>query len=577
MTQTHSHANTEASADSQARVGTHADAQASADANASGNTHKGSHADIQPLASEIWCGPLSPVEDGGLESPRIGIAGISIESSTFSPHISGWEAFTLRRGDDLRNYYPFFANDSDELWAAARWVPLAHGRSLPGGAVDREVYESMRDEIVDRIRAEVEANGAFDGFYFDIHGAMSVVGMEDAEGDLSTAVRAALGDDTLISCSMDLHGNVSATLAENVDMLTCYRMAPHEDAFNTKERAVFNLLTRLRSSKGADVVARRPLQAWVQVPILLPGEKTSTRLEPAKSLYEQLPVIEARAGVQDASIWIGYAWADEPRCQIAVAIYGDDEQAIGQATADLAKDIWAARDGFEFVAPVGSLAECLDLALNREEGAATPYVISDSGDNPTAGGAGDVSWTLGELLSDPRLASGDKTVIHASIFDPQAVAAAVHAGVGGTVDVEVGGRVDGRSRGPVRIVGEVFSITPGDDTAGTVVVIRQGAVHSIITERRKPYHHVHDFTDLGLDPHSADIVLVKIGYLEPELYDMAADWRMALTPGGVDQDLIRLGHHRIERPMFPFDPDMADPQFVPVIRKRGAETRRFSE
>ena len=34
---------------------------------------------------------------------------------------------------------------------------------------------------------------------------------------------------------------------------------------------------------------------------------------------------------------------------------------------------------------------------------------------------------------------------------------------------------------------------------------------------------------------------------------------MALTPGGVDQDLVRLGHHRIDRPMFPFDPDMADP------------------
>lgn len=532
--------------------------------------------DIQPLASDVWCGPLSPVEEGGLASPRVGIAGISIESSTFSPHISGWEAFTLRRGAELRNYYPFFENDTDELWAAARWVPLSHGRSLPGGAVDREVYESMRNEIVERITAEIAENGPFDGFYFDIHGAMSVVGMEDAEGDLSTAVRAALGDDVLISCSMDLHGNVSQVLAENVDMLTCYRMAPHEDAFNTKERAVFNLLTRLRSSVGSDIEKRRPKQAWVQVPILLPGEKTSTRLEPAKSLYEQLPEIASRAGIQDASIWIGYAWADEPRCQIAVAMYGDDEQALGEATAALAKDIWAARDGFEFVAPVGSLAECLDLALNREPGAATPYVISDSGDNPTAGGAGDVSWTLGELLSDERLVSSDKTVIHASIFDPAAVAAAVAAGVGGAVDVEVGGHVDGRSRGPVRIVGEVFSLTEGDATAGTIAVIRQGAVHSIITERRKPYHHVHDFTDLGLDPHSADIVLVKIGYLEPELYDMAKDWRMALTPGGVDQDLLRLGHHRIERPMFPFDPDMEDPALVPVIRKRGEEARTFS-
>jgi microcystin degradation protein MlrC len=257
-------------------------------------------------------------------------------------------------------------------------------------------------------------------------------------------------------------------------------------------------------------------------------------------------------------------------------VYGDDEQAIGSATAALARDIWAVRDGFEFVAPVDSLAQCLDLALARPAGSATPYVISDSGDNPTAGGAGDVSWTLGELLSDERLASSsEKTVIHASIFDPEAVAAAIAAGVGGVIDIEVGGRVDGRSRGPVRIVGEVFSLTHGDATAGTIAVIRQGAVHAIITERRKPYHHVHDFTDLGLDPHAADIVLVKIGYLEPELYEMAADWRMALTPGGVDQDLLRLGHHRIERPMFPFDPEMADPELIPIVRRRGKESRPF--
>jgi microcystin degradation protein MlrC len=40
---------------------------------------------------------------------------------------------------------------------------------------------------------------------------------------------------------------------------------------------------------------------------------------------------------------------------------------------------------------------------------------------------------------------------------------------------------------------------------------------------------------------------------------MRADWIMALTPGGVDQDLERLGYKRINRPMFPLDKDMADP------------------
>jgi microcystin degradation protein MlrC len=64
---------------------------------------------------------------------------------------------------------------------------------------------------------------------------------------------------------------------------------------------------------------------------------------------------------------------------------------------------------------------------------------------------------------------------------------------------------------------------------------------------------------LGLTPRTTDIVVVKIGYLEPELFAMKADWMMALTPGGVDQDLERLPYKRIQRPMFPFDKEMTEP------------------
>ena len=34
---------------------------------------------------------------------------------------------------------------------------------------------------------------------------------------------------------------------------------------------------------------------------------------------------------------------------------------------------------------------------------------------------------------------------------------------------------------------------------------------------------------------------------------------MALTPGGVDQDLNRLGYKNIRRPMYPLDKNMEDP------------------
>lgn len=36
---------------------------------------------------------------------------------------------------------------------------------------------------------------------------------------------------------------------------------------------------------------------------------------------------------------------------------------------------------------------------------------------------------------------------------------------------------------------------------------------------------------------------------------------MALTRGGVDQDLLKLTYNRIDRPMFPFDPDMEEPDW----------------
>src|SRR5690625_1279474 len=522
-------------------------------------------------AAQVWADPLPPVAGDGLAFPRIGIAGIGIESSTVSVHLSDWEAFTVRRGAELRAHYPFL-NIGTELGEAAEWLPLTHARSLPGGAVQTEVYTSLRDEITEQIRTQIDEQGPFDGFFLDIHGAMSVVGMTDAEGDLATAVREALGPDCLISTGMDLHGNVSAELSTALDLLTCYRMAPHEDAPNTKYRAVRNLLARLRGPGGADPVARRPWQAWVQVPVLLPGEKTSTRLEPARSLYQRVPEVEAMPGILDAAIWIGYAWADEPRCQGAVVVTGDDAALAGQQAGELAREFWRVRNEFTFVTTALPWADCLNTALNQDPGALRPFVISDSGDNPTAGGTGDVTWTLRQLLADERLRHEGAGVIHASIFDADAVAEAVAAGVGGQVDLRVGAGVDDTASGPAHLIGQVHSITYGDPVGGTIVVLRAGGVHAIVTERRKPFHKVRDFTDLDLDPHTADVLIVKIGYLQPELYELAGNWLLALTPGGVDQDLQRLGHHRIERPMFPFDPQMADPDLTPVLRRRGEET-----
>ncbi|HEY0109489.1 MAG TPA: M81 family metallopeptidase, partial [Fibrella sp.] len=236
--------------------------------------------------------------------PRIAIAGLGIESSTFSPAVTHEDAFHARYSGEVFTAYPFMMGAAP-LRKQAKWFPTVVGKSLPGGAVTREAYESLVGKMLDSLKKY----SPYDGLYFDIHGAMSVKGLDDPEGDLITRIRKVVGYRTLISTSMDLQGNVSWRLAQNTDLMTCYRMAPHEDAMQTKERAVVNLLERLKSGKG-----KPAYKALITVPILLPGEKTSTRIEPGKSLYAGVvPLADHQDGIVDAGIWIGYAWADEPR------------------------------------------------------------------------------------------------------------------------------------------------------------------------------------------------------------------------------------------------------------------------
>ncbi len=485
--------------------------------------------------------------------PRIAITGLAIESSTFSPAFTDEEAFHAKVGDDVFSFYPFLSPYSIDR-KRAKWIPILNGHALPGGIVTREAYESLVTKTLNMLKQ----NGPYDGLLFDIHGAMSVVGLDDPEGDFIIRIRKVIGTEPIISTTMDLHGNVSKRLAENTDLITCYRMAPHEDAMDTKKRAVENLLSRIESGKG-----KPKYKAWIPVPILLPGEKTSTRIEPGKSLYAKVGPAADQEGIVDAAIWIGYAWADEPRNRGVVVVTGDDKEKVISTSEYLAKSFWDVRSQFDFVAPTATLKVCLDKAITSKK---HPFIISDMGDNPTAGGAGDVTWTLQKILERKEFKTEDgPLLIYASIPGPDLVEAAIKSGVGNKVEGFVGAIVDHRYAPPIKLSGIVTAIKEGDEHAETEIVVKVGNIYVIVTKKRKPYHYEKDFIELGLNPRQTDIVVVKIGYLVPELYDMRGDWLMALTPGGVDQDLERLGYKRIIRPMFPFDKDMKEPNLKATL------------
>ena len=488
--------------------------------------------------------------NNGIEKPRIGIAGIAIESSTFSPAKTTERDFTIRLSGEIFTSYSFFDQSYIDK---ADWFPTMRARALPGGVVTKESYESMVIQIIEMTKQTLP----LDGLFFDIHGAMNVEGMEDPEGDFIERIRKVVGPKTLISTSMDSHGNVSEVLAKHSDLITCYRMAPHEDAMESKQRALDNLIYRLKSGKG-----KPKYKAWIPVPILLPGEKTSTRVDPGKTLYSKVAPMTEKKGVIDAAIWVGYAWGDAPRNHAVVMTYGDNKKQVVESAEELAKDFWNFRHDFEFVAPTTDIEDAFNKAFNylkvRED--KRPFIISDMGDNPTAGGAGDVTWTLDKILKmDEFKRSDSPELIYASIPGPDLIVNAFKAGVGNYVEGMVGAMVDDRYSPPIKVKGIVHSLKRGDRNAELEAVVKVNNVYVIVTYKRKPYHYISDFTDLELDPSSSDLLVVKIGYLVPELYNIRGDWVMALTPGGVDQDLERLGYQNIKRPMYPLDKDMEDP------------------
>lgn len=469
---------------------------------------------------------------------RLAIAGIHIESGTFSPLRSTVDDFVAMRGSEMLARYPFLSLPD---FASVQPVPLAHFRAMPGGGIRRDDYEKMKREILHRL----ESSGAVDAFYFDVHGAMGVEGLDDPEADLLTAIRERLPSKALVTCSQDLHGNVSDDLVAMTDLITAYRTAPHLDWMETRERAI-RLWLRAWAS-GA-----RPLRARVGIPVLVSGEMSSTTAEPGRSLYAPLEEMSRRLGVWDASLWVGYAWADQPRAMATVVVTGTDRQAIDKTAREIAQHYWDVREEFRFLTVAAPARESLDRALALRSKA---VFLSDAGDNPTGGAAGDVPHTLGILLDHPAFHAGGKaSAIFASIPDAPAIAQLRALPIGSAVKLKLGARLDPTHGSPLSVSGVLESFHEG---VNAQAVLRSGNVRIIVTTKRRPYHLRRDFLALGLDPLEHDITVVKIGYLEPELAAMARHHFLVLSPGGVPPRIDKIPYQRIQRPMFPVDRDFS--------------------
>jgi microcystin degradation protein MlrC len=435
-----------------------------------------------------------------------------------------------------------------ELWADVfknadvEVIPTLHANAWPGGVVERSAFENFRNEIL----KDIKNAGKLDGIYMDMHGALHVEGYEDAQVNLIKEIRDLVGYEVLISGSFDLHGNLSPAFVKNIDLLTGYRTAPHRDGAETRARAAQMLVDALN-------YGWKPHIESVVIPILVPGEKSITEVEPLHSVYSQIPDICKIEGLIDVSIFAGYCWADLPRSAMRVFVVAKDKKYSESAKKEairLAQQIWDSRKKLILDVPSGSIDE---MIIKSEEYTGKTVFISDSGDNTTAGAPGDNTQVLDALRRHKC-----KNALMAGIVDPDVLKECIHVGVGKEVNLNLGAKIDNVFGKPLKLNAKVLFISPDSvmNTSRGLAVIQTEGVKTVILKTRRSFVEIKDFKEADLNPLDYKIVVVKLGYLFPELRDIAPVHLMALTTGFCNLDMRTLPYKNVHRPSYPLDLDM---------------------
>lgn len=481
---------------------------------------------------------------------RIGLAGIATESSSFTEHRTKAADFQVLREGEILDLYGY-RSDAD-----LEWVPLLRAVAPPGGAVEGAAYDALEEELLDSLAAAV-THHPLDGLHLDLHGAMLVSGRNSAEEALLRRIRAVVGPKTVIAVCMDPHGNLSREFVDLIDIATCHRHSPHIDNVATRDRAANLLRHTLRTG-------RLPAKAWVRVPVLLAGERTSTLAPTGRTLFvDSVEEVLSAGAVWEAAVWVGRAWADEERCAASVLVLGDDEDAATAAAQELASHFWDLREAFGLVVePNGDWEQALAFARSPETN--LPLFLSDSGDNVTAGGSGDITYAIHETRRMRDMSGSDRRFLFAGLVDRDSVEAAAAAGEGATLSRGIGAVVDTRFGSPVDDAWRVEHVyrAEGEVLAAMLVSSSESV---LVQSSRSPFVRADDpaFSP-GMLQHLApfdiadhDVIVVKNGYLFPSQVAAAGSVFLAITPGGSDLDFGRLEYRRRPRPMYPLDTDFS--------------------
>ena len=487
---------------------------------------------------------------------RIAIASYGQETSSFSPvptTLETYELYGLFEGEQILEkcrevgaiggFMQTF--DAELEWTP---VPIIHGWAGASGPLTAETLHHFAKKIADGLKAA----GPLDAMYFALHGAAVADGVHDTEAYLLYIVRQVIGEEVPLVISLDHHANLTQAMVAQVDALVGHRTQPH-DQYETGVLAGRLLLGILRKQL-------EPVMAWRKIPLITHQEQFLTAHGPMKAWFDLAREMETRPGVLSTSNFPMQPWLDVPEGGWATAVVTNGDQALAEELADeLADRAWALREEFCRLDSI-SPQEAVRRAQEAEKGL---VILSDTGDSVFGGATGDSTTILAELVRQEV-----SSLALVPMVDPETVEAAIAAGVGGTLTVMVGGKLDPNFGTPLELTAEVVAIGGGrfdvnmlgfeSFDLGQAVLLAVGAIRILVTEKRGiGGNHPSVYEHFDIDLADAKMVVLKTA----SNWQFYQQWISAVirvdTPGATTSHLEELPWQHLPRPIYPLD-EMAE-------------------